>query len=251
MATRIPGKLLVLGVLGLVCAAMSFGCQSLQRKVLFYPTHNAGDNGLARWTHEGLLVGFAREVPSPDNIWLMLHGNGGQAADRVYALHAFSPRDSVYILEYPGYGQRAGKPSRRSIDAAALGAYQLLRAKYPGKPVCVAAESIGSGPAATLGAAKQPPDKLVFIVPFDDLKSVGKDHVPYAPSSLLAGSWNNVESLAKYEGPMDVFGARRDQVIDVRHAQALAASRPQAKFHMLNGGHNDWSRQPDVQIRFP
>jgi len=182
----------------------------------------------------------------------MLHGNGGQAADRVYALHAFAPRDSVYILEYPGYGQREGKPSRSTIDAAALAAYQLLREKYPGKPVCVAAESIGSGPASTLAAAQQPPDKLVFIVPFDDLKSVGKDHVPYAPMSLLlAGSWNNVESLAKYDGPMEVFGAERDEVISVRHAQALAASRPQAKFHLLRGGHNDWSRQPDVQIRYP
>lgn len=246
------GRMVSLVVMGLLVAALFFGCQSLARKALFYPTHDAGDNGLARWTHEGSLVGFAREVPAPENVWLMLHGNGGQAADRVYALHAFSPRDSVYILEYPGYGQREGQPSRASFDAAALAAYQLLRAKFPGKRVCVAAESIGSGPAATLVAAEQPPDKLVFIVPFDDLKSVGKDHVPYAPMSLLlAGSWNNVESLAKYDGPMDVFGAERDEVIHVRHAQALAASRPQARFHLLRGGHNDWSRQPEVEIRYP
>ena len=66
-------------------------------------------------------------------------------------------------------------------------------------------------------------------------------------SLLLAGSWNNVESLAKYHGPMDVFGAEKDQVISVRHAQALAASRPQAKFHLLRGGHNDWSMQPEVR----
>jgi len=246
------GKMFALLVLGLFCAAMFFGCQALQRNALFYPTHHDGDGGLARWTHEGDLIGFAREVPAPENVWLMLHGNGGQAADRVYALGAFSPRDSVFIMEYPGYGRRPGKPSRVSFDAAALAAYQLLRARFPGKPVCVAAESIGSGPAATLVAASQPPDKLVFIVPFDDLKSVGKDHLPYAPMSLLlAGSWNNVESLAKYDGPVDVFGAERDQVINVRHAQALAASRPQAKFHLLRGGHNDWSTQPEVEIRNP
>jgi pimeloyl-ACP methyl ester carboxylesterase len=66
---------------------------------------------------------------------------------------------------------------------------------------------------------------------------------------LLAGSWNNVESLANYHGPMDVFGAAQDEVIDVRHARALAASRPQAKFHLLQGGHNDWSSQPEALIR--
>jgi hypothetical protein len=237
---------------GLCCVALAIGCQSLQRRAMFHPTHHAADNGLARWTHEGALIGFAREVPSPDNVWLMLHGNGGQAADRVYALRAFSSRDSVYILEYPGYGQREGKPSRDSFDAAALAAYRLLRARFPGKPVCVVAESIGSGPAATLGAIAHPPDKLVFIVPFADLKSVGKDYAPYAPMNLLlAGSWNNVKSLSGYHGPMDVFGAENDQVIHVRHAQALAASRPQAKFHLLRGGHNEWSRQPEVRIRNP
>jgi hypothetical protein len=50
---------------------------------------------------------------------------------------------------------------------------------------------------------------------------------------------------------VDVFGAETDQVINVRHAQALAASRPQAKFHLLRGGHNDWSTQPEVEIRNP
>jgi hypothetical protein len=246
------GRRFWFAILGLSCMALNAGCQSLQRKALFHPSHHAGDNGLARWTHAGALVGFAREVASPDNVWLMLHGNTGQAADRVYALSAFSPRDSVYILEYPGYGQRAGKPSRNTIDAAALAAYRLLRATFPGKRVCVAAESIGSGPAATLAAVAPPPDKLVFIVPFADLESVGKDYSPHAPMGLLlAGSWNNVESLAQYDGPMDVFGAERDAVIDVRHARALAASRPQARFQLLRGGHNEWWRQPEARIRCP
>lgn len=151
------GRMFAILIIGLFCAILVFGCQSLQRSALFYPTHNDGDGGLARWTHDGALIGFAREVPEPENVWLMLHGNGGQAADRVYALGAFSPRDSVFIMEYPGYGKRPGKPSRGSFDAAALAAYQLLRARFPGKPVCVAAESIGSGPAATLAAANPPP----------------------------------------------------------------------------------------------
>lgn len=227
-----------------------FGCQALQRKALFYPSHHDNDNGLSRWTREGQLLGFAREVAGPENVWLMLHGNAGQAADRVYALAAFSPRDSVFIMEYPGYGQRTGRPSRRSFDAAALAAYQDLRARFPGKPVCVVGESIGSGPASTLSSASPAPDKLVFLVPFDDLKSVARDHVGYM-SVLVTGGWNNVEALSNYHGPMDVFGAERDEVIDVRHARALAASRPQAKFHLLAGSHNDWSQQPGLRIRNP
>ena len=101
----------------------------------------------------------------------------------------------------------------------------MLRAKFPGTPVCVAAESIGSGPAAMLSAADQPPDKLVFIVPFDDLKSVGKINAVIVPMSvLLAGSWNNVRMRCMYHGPMDVFGAERGHRSSTcDHAQALAA----------------------------
>ena len=245
-------RILVVLLLTAVFLLLLFGCQALQRKALFYPTHHANENGLARWMHQGMQIGFAREVSTPENIWLMLHGNGGQAADRVYALAAFSPRDSVFIMEYPGYGQRPGKPSRRSIDEAALVAYQALRARFPDKPVCVVGESIGSGPASTLTSASPPPDKLVFLTPFEDLKSVGRDYARYAPLSLLlAGSWNNVEALSNYHGPMDVFGAERDEVIDVRHARALAASRPQAKFHLIPGGHNQWPEQPGLRIQNP
>jgi pimeloyl-ACP methyl ester carboxylesterase len=236
----------------IVGAALMLGCQSLVRSALFYPTHAAGDNGLAHWTHDGKLIGYARTSADPANVWLLLHGNGGQASDRVYTLGRFSDRDAVYVLEYPGYGARPGTPSRKSFDAAALEAYQLLRAQFPGKPVCVATESIGSGPGATLVRAARPPDKLVLIVPFDVLKSVAHEHVPYLPTSLiLAGSWNNVESLAGYTGPVDVFGAERDVVIPVAHARKLAASLPQAKFQLIPGGHNDWSFQPQVRIRNP
>jgi pimeloyl-ACP methyl ester carboxylesterase len=239
-------------LLSAIVLAVIPACQVLQRKALFYPTHREGDGGLVRWAHDGAAIGFARQVANPENIWLLLHGNGGQAADRVYALGAFSTRDSVFIMEYPGYGARAGKPSRRGFDAAALEAYDLLRASFPGKPVCVAAESIGSGPAATLARAPVVPDKLVFIVPFDNLKSVARDHVRYLPVGLLlAGSWDNVASLAQYDGPMEVFGAERDEVIPVRHARALAASRPQAQFHLIPGGHNEWSRAGAVRIRNP
>lgn len=244
-------KTTALRMKGFACLLVLAACGPIQRSALFHPTHHGNDRGLARWTHDGALIGYAREVPAPRNIWLMLHGNGGQAADRAYALPAFSATDAVFILEYPGYGQRPGKPSRSSLDAAAREAYALLRTRFPGTPVCVVAESIGSGPAATLGALDQPPDKLVFIVPFDDLRSVARDHVSSAGSLLLAGTWHNSEVLKDYSGPMEVFGAESDTIIPVRHAQSLAQSRPQAKFHFIRGGHNDWSAQSGVKIRNP
>jgi pimeloyl-ACP methyl ester carboxylesterase len=234
-----------------LAASLALGCHAIQRKVLFFPSHHENDNGFARWTQGGETIGYAREVADPKNVWLMLHGNGGQAADRAYAMFAFDPGDSVYVLEYPGYGQRAGTPSRRAFDDAARAGYADLRARFPGKRVCIAGESLGSGPASVLSRETPPPDKIVLVVPFERITDVAHDHVHYLPVSLiLAGTWDNIDALRGYRGPIEIFGAERDEVIDVRHARALAASLPQAKFHLIPGGHG-WGNGRDVYFRCP
>jgi uncharacterized protein len=234
-----------------LAALLVFGCQTLQRKVLFFPSHHQNDNGFTRWVRTGETIGYAREVANPHNVWLMLHGNGGQAADRAYAMFAFEPADAVYILEYPGFGERRGKPSRRAFDAAAREGYADLRARFPGKPICIAGESIGSGPASMLSRERPAPDKIVLVVPFDRITDVARDHVRYLPVGLiLYGTWNNIDALGGYAGPIEIFGAEKDEVIDVRHARALAASLPQAKFHLIPGGHG-WANGRDVAFRNP
>ena len=55
-----------------------------------------------------------------------------------------------------------------------------------------------------------PPDKLVLVVPFDDLKRVAADHLSCFSVGLIFGaSWNNIKSLSRYKGPIDVFGAEQ------------------------------------------
>jgi pimeloyl-ACP methyl ester carboxylesterase len=228
-----------------------FGCLIIQRKVLFYPSHHQNANGFTPWEQDGQTIGYVREAADPNNVWMLLHGNGGQAADRQYALYAFDRNDSVFILEYPGFGERPGSLSRRAIDAAARAAYADLRARYPGRPVCVVGESLGSGPASVLGSESPPPDKIVLVVPFDSIKAVGKDHAPALLVHLvLAGTWNNVAALERYRGPIEIFGAEDDEVIPVKHARALAASVPQAQFHLIKGNHG-WANQPEVRFRCP
>lgn len=225
------------------------GCSVMRRRLLYFPTHSGETNGLEEWREGAVLMGYCRPVENPESVWLFAHGNGGQAADRVYALHAFSPRDAVYIVEYPGYGRRAGKPSKASLDRAVRQAYLSLRNAYPDKRVCVVAESIGSGPASLLVQQPKPPDKLVLVVPFDTLKSVASEHAPSLLVGLVLGkTWDNVAALRNFKGSVDIYGARDDTVIPVQHAKVLAESLPQARFILLAGGHNDWSRQSEVHF---
>jgi pimeloyl-ACP methyl ester carboxylesterase len=247
-----PGTLVAAVASSALLLLMTAGCTLIERSLLFFPSHDTGSNGLTPWTHDGTLIGFCRPVGSPRNVWLMLHGNGGQASHRAYAIPSFSPEDSVYILEYPGYGSRRGVPSREAFDEAARDAYLFLRESYPGTPVCVFGESIGSGPASTLVSLARPPDKIVLVVPFDQLSLVAKDHFPaLLVSMILRDDWDNIEALLRYKGPVDIFGAVDDAVIPVKHAKALAAAIPQSRFTLIGGGHNDWSLPGKVRVRNP
>lgn len=245
-------RITVLLVATIALLLLIAACFSLDRKLLFYPTHNAAGGGLTPWMNDGHLIGYAREVKSPRNVWLLLHGNAGQADDRVYALPKFSATDAVYILEYPGYGTRDGVPSTKAFNRAAQEGYRLLRATFPHLPVCVAGESIGSGPASLLCGLEQPPDKLVLVVPFDQLSLVAKDHFPsFLVGLMLSQNWDNVKALGTFKGPVEIFGANEDEVIAVSHAKALAAAVPKAKFTLIAGGHNEWSHQSQVKFRNP
>ncbi len=219
---------------------------------MFHPSHHPHNNSLTPWNRDGQTIGYARAVESPENVWLMLHGNAGQASDRLYAVPCFSEKDAVFILEYPGYGDREGRPSITALNQAAENAFRGLRKTYPDTPVCVAAESIGSGPASYLASLSDKPDKLVLIVPFDNLALVAKERFPgFLVRLILTDNWDNVALLSGYKGPVDVFGAKADTVFHLRHARALAESIPGARLVLVDGGHNDWSCAGRVKIRNP
>lgn len=221
-----------------------------QRSMLFIPTHSQTSTQLTRWSDGDRTLGYCREAPNARTIWLMMHGNAGQAADRDYVLPCMSEQDSLFVLEYPGYGFREGSPSLESINQAAFEAYQLLRAKHPNTPIGVLGESIGSGPACALARASVPPDKIVLVVPFDTLAKVGSRHFPFLPVRLiLRDNWNNVESLEHYTGPVEIFGAKDDTIIPIEHAMALARQIPKAQLTAIAGGHNDWAENDQVKIR--
>lgn len=229
----------------LFCALLFF----LQRSLLYFPTHHSGSTQLTPWLQDGETVGYCKEVPSPDVIWLMMHGNAGQASDRDYVLEHMSSRDSLFVLEYPGYGQREGSPSQSTIDAAARDAYQSLRTRFRDVPVCIIGESIGSGPASALASCQPAPDKIVLITPFDSLYRVAARRLFVFPVwPLLRDRWDNIAALQGYDGEVEIFAAKDDEIIPIRHAEALSDTIPDASFQVISGGHNDWSLSSEVSI---
>jgi hypothetical protein len=251
---NIPGDSSLLRIVLLLAAcylALLIGCALFQRKLIYFPSHHTQSNGLTEWKNGGDLLGYARQVKSPRTIWLFLHGNAGQAADRIYVLPSFPATDSVYILEYPGYGMRPGSPSKTAFNTAAQQAYELLRSRNPATPICIAAESIGSGAASYLATVPNPPDKIVLITPFDKLAAVAAGHYPFLPVSLIMrDNWDNIEALKNYRRQLELFAARNDSIIPFHHVKALADSKPTAVLHIIEGGHNDWADGGKVKTHY-
>jgi pimeloyl-ACP methyl ester carboxylesterase len=230
----------------LLAALLALG----QRHLLYFPSHALVPTRLEAWRRAGVTIGYCRKVENPANIWLMLHGNGGQAAQRDYVLPCLSDRDSFFVLEYPGYGGRPGQPSTQSINRAAAEGFDCLRREFPGTPLSVLGESIGSGPASYLAGRTDPPAKVILVVPFDTLANVAAEKMPIFPVRLiLRDHWDNVRALAHYRGKVEVFGATRDKIIPVAHARRLAEQVPGVEFHAIAGGHNDWSTGGEVRVR--
>lgn len=115
----------VLLTLAIAYVLLSLVVMFLQRRMIYFPTrltpaqeaHLAAQNGFLPWRNPaGQIIGW--ELPtkarSAGSV-LILHGNAGCAVDRGYLadpIHAAAPLN-VFILEYPGYGARAGSRVKR------------------------------------------------------------------------------------------------------------------------------------------
>lgn len=241
----------ILGLLGAILVVAGVGGCLAHRKLLYFPSHDPAPTDLSPWVVGGEVVGFASERDDPQAVWLMLHGNGGQASQRGYARQRMQEGDALFVMEYPGYGARAGKPSLEAFNGAAAEALAELRRRFPSKRIGVIGESIGTGPASWLGSQPNPPDKIVLVVPYDRLERVAKAKFPYLPVGLIMqDKWDNIAALQDYGGTLEIYGATDDQVIPVEHAKNLAAALPRAKFQILPGGHNAWSYQSELMIEF-
>jgi pimeloyl-ACP methyl ester carboxylesterase len=239
-----------------VYAGLALFVMLFQRKLIYVPSRFpveaaeqlARKEGFRPWRNQrGVLIGW--HLPSRTNSKasvLIVHGNGGCAANRGYLarpIHEAAAVD-VYVLEYPGYGCRAGSPSLQSILAAADNAIETLTND---KPVYVVGESLGTGPAAHV-AGKNPRRiaGLALFAPYDKLSSVAQRQMPWLPVGLLLRDrFHPAASLAHYRGPVKIILAEADSIIPAKFGQRLHDGYAGTKaLEVIQGaGHNDIAGQ--------
>jgi uncharacterized protein len=209
------------------------GCASFQRRMIYFPTvcstEEAAQLGrnerLEPWVNPaGEPIGWKRlhSTGHTQGKVLILHGNGGCA---VYCGHyadviqEAAPLD-VFIVEYPGYANCAGKPSEPALEQAAARALETLPNDGP---IYLAGESLGTGAAAWL-AGRYPTRVagMVLLAPYDCLTSVAQAHVRIFPVRwILCDTFPAEEYLRSYHGPVAVLVGGRDTVVPERFGRRL------------------------------
>ena len=212
----------------------------LQRKLLYFPDRytepeaiaRAARLGLAPWRAPGgALIGFrSAGTGTPRGRVLVLHGNAGSALDRIPYADALARLGvEVALVEYPGYGARAGAPTLASLTAAAVEAVDA--AGRESVPVWLLGESLGSGVAAR--AAAERPDAvrgIVLVTPFAELAEVARLHYGPVASALLRDRFAPVRELATFRRPVVVLVAGRDEVVGPEQGRALFRALPGPKW---------------------
>ena len=171
---------------------------------------------------------------------LVTYGNGSTAigcahyADDVQSVAAFD----VFILEYPGYEDRAGSPTEKSLFTAADEALQMLPTN---KPVYLIGESLGSGIASYL--AGNYPDKIagmILISPYNRLSRVAQYQYPLLPCELLLlDRFASEKYLRAYHGKVGITVGDKDTIVPAKLGLQLYNGYAGTKrlWEFPNGGH--------------
>lgn len=215
------------------------GCQS---QFIYYPqTASESDMlrmadrvGLQPLRYNNEIIGWHRGLTDADNppsaVFIVLHGNAGHAVHRSYYAdifggYAHQHGRATVILEYPGYGARAGRPRESTLLEAAEELIGKIRV-HSDAPLFLVGESLGSGVASGLVARN--PDTingLILITPFDSLTAVAAHHFPFAPVRLfLRDRFVNASNLRDFKGPVAILLAENDSVVPARFGNRLYES---------------------------
>ncbi|HXA46424.1 MAG TPA: alpha/beta hydrolase, partial [Burkholderiaceae bacterium] len=172
---------------------------------------------------------------------------GGNAEDVSEVIPAFSKNfshQSIYLVNYRGYGGSTGEPSETGIFKDALNLYDFVcarQSKDGGRSISVFGRSLGSGVAIYVETNREV-KKMVLVTPYDSIENVAKKQFPMFPISLLLkDKFASDSRVAAVSIPTMIILADADEVIPRANSEALIAafrkSMPTTRI-ISNSSHN-------------
>ena len=199
--------------------------------------YSTGEGRQTAW----LLPPAGGEVP--ERVWIVTAGNGSLALDfGLLPIQSSLTKDAFVFLDYPGYGDCAGKPHPDTIRASLRAAGPLITGRCQLPPGGLAQRGIvwghSLGAAAGLIAAEEYGiRRAVLLSPFTSTMDMTKEAFGVPLGFLLTHRYDNearLASLLARGGQAWIVHGADDEVIPVAMGRQLAAAGgPAVKFEEI------------------
>lgn len=156
---------------------------------------------------------------------------------------------AVLLVEYPGYGRSAGQPTKASVTAAVLAAYDwaLRQPQIDAHRVIAYGRSLGGG-AATESADARPVAAVILESTFSRSQDFARRFG--APGLLVRDRFDNLAGVHRLKAPLLILHGTHDRIVPVAHAKALHTAQPVSELVLMPCGHNDCPRPWSTIERF-
>jgi pimeloyl-ACP methyl ester carboxylesterase len=239
----------LVAVYAAICAAAFFG-----NRLLMYlpdPTRVApvevgldGVKEIEIAVADGITL-IAWHAPARDDkpTILYFHGNAANAASRAARFERIRENGfGLLYLNNRGYGGSGGRPTEKDNVVDAIAAYdRLIGFGVPAAKIVAYGESLGSGQAVLLAAAK-PVAAVVLEAPLTSTVDVARKTYFWLPLGLLiTDKYNNERNISSVTAPVLVLHGEQDGVIPVEMGRRVyrAANQPKRIELFSQGTHDD------------
>lgn len=218
-----------------------------QRNFLYYPTSDS--------EHEYDVVQYAVNDAVLDVIFLnqgkdeaiiYFGGNGEAVVGNAYFFKKALADNTVYLVNYRGYGGSTGRPTEENLYLDAQYIYDQVRQEHDS--VSVIGRSLGSG-VATYLASTRDVNKLILITPYDSIQAIAQKQYPVFPIALLLrDKFDSLSRVNNINSDTLAILAEHDVVIPFENSQRLIHAFPesQIKVKIIKGtGHNSISSRSE------
>lgn len=245
-----------------VSAALYFG----QDRMIFFPRSYSENASLQLERYQKITFETAKNGPQmayylgpkdgvvPEKLWILTGGNGSLALHMDFLATPVckqNPTMGCLLVDYPGYGVNAGKPSRKGIQEVMEGAITALASNFKIETddlklrTSFLGHSLGAAVALET-AAHWNRSEVIAIAPFSSIKDMAKRTVGGPLSNLVRHRWDNVAAIQKITEQRDdatilIFHGARDRVVPVEMGRQLSKIAPDQTFYAEypEFGHNE------------
>lgn len=162
---------------------------------------------------------------------------------------------AVLLVDYPGYGRSAGRPSEAGCYAAVEAAYAWLidKQQIPSDRIVLFGVSLGGGVATEL-ATRRDHRALVLISTYTSIPDVAQALYPWLPvRRLMRNRFDNLAKIGHCSRPVFIAHGTHDSLIPFAQAERLfAAANEPKRFFRFEGGTHGYNPGPDfyTELRY-